>query len=65
MRDRFLKIFWVALLVVASFTLGYTLRPKTGGRAMPPFMTTGRGMGGGMVVPPLRRAAPPSRFLRR
>lgn len=49
MKAKFLRYFWIFLLVVAAFTLGYTLKP-TGER--------GRGFGpaarpGGGFAPPL------------
>ncbi len=56
---RFLKICWIILLVIGSFTLGYTLKPKTGPRTMPPFMSM-RSMGGRFTMPPARMIPPHS-----
>ncbi len=32
MGKKVFKLFWVVLLVLSSFTLGYTLKPKTSRR---------------------------------
>lgn len=29
MKSKFLRLFWVFLLVIAAFTLGYTLKPSS------------------------------------
>lgn len=59
MRAKYFKLIWVVLLAISSFTLGYTLKPTTARRRMPPFMNM-QSPGGnfrmpqGMVAPPLR-----------
>jgi len=62
MKNTAFKLFWVLLLVISSFTLGYTLKPKTSKRTMPPFMM-GQSMGR-FTMPP-GRMAPPLNFSRR
>lgn len=62
MKKTFFKLFWVVLLVISSFTLGYTLKPKTSKRTMPTFMTQ-KGMGGNFKMP-AGRVAPPLNFRR-
>ena len=54
MRSKYFKLIWILLLVISSFTLGYTLKPTTHNRQMPPFMNM-QSMGGRfrMVAPPL------------
>ena len=32
MKNKIFRLFWVVLLVASSFTLGYTLKPKTSRR---------------------------------
>ena len=49
MQAKFLRFFWVFLLVVAAFTLGYTLKPTT--ERPRPFGAAA--MGGGGFAPPL------------
>lgn len=47
MQAKFLRLFWVFLLVVAAFTLGYTLKP-TPDRPRP---FGAAAMGGGFAPP--------------
>lgn len=49
MKSKFLRFFWVFLLVVAAFTLGYTLKP--GGERARPFGPAA--MAGNGFAPPL------------
>ncbi|MCK4838574.1 MAG: hypothetical protein KAS94_07195 [Desulfobulbaceae bacterium] len=53
MRDKFSKLFWVVLLVISSFLLGYYLKPSGSSRAM---------MIGGKGSPAGSRPAPPLNF---
>ena len=62
MKNKFIKIFWVLLLVISSFTLGYTLKPSASNRSMPAGMG-GQTMGGGMAMPQ-GQSAPPFSFRR-
>lgn len=49
MKSKFLRLFWVLLLVIAAFTLGYTLKPSSDRPR--PFGSGG--MSGGGAAPPL------------
>ncbi|MEN8135768.1 MAG: hypothetical protein ABFS18_09590 [Thermodesulfobacteriota bacterium] len=58
MENKIFRLFWVVLLVVSAFTLGYTLKPKTSRR--PPSLDmksmTGRfPMPAGRTMPNFRR----------
>ncbi len=53
MHDKFFKLFWVLLLVVSSFLLGYYLKPSSSSRAM---------ILGGNGRPASARPAPPLNF---
>jgi hypothetical protein len=48
-RHKIFRLFWVFLLVISAFTLGYTIKPTTSERprTFAP-MSTGRG-----IAPPL------------
>ncbi|NTV13220.1 MAG: hypothetical protein HGA96_04730 [Desulfobulbaceae bacterium] len=48
MQSKILRLFWVLLLVIAAFTLGYTLKPSSD-RPRP----FGSSMSGGGFAPPL------------
>ena len=53
MKSKVLKLLWIFLLVLSSFTLGYTLKPTHGPRMMPPFMTDRFTTSPGRMAPPL------------
>jgi len=63
MKTKLFKLFWVVLLVISAFTLGYSLKPKTSNRTIPPFMMP-RGMQGQLPGMPPGRMAPPLNFRR-
>jgi hypothetical protein len=48
LEQKFLRFFWVILLVASAFTLGYTLKPTTGTR---PIGAAGMGVSRGMAPP--------------
>jgi|GEM_PF-4736554 len=46
-KNKFLRFFWVILLVISAFTLGYTLKPTP--ERVRPF---GAALGGGRAMAP-------------
>ena len=54
MKNKAFRLFWVVLLVISSFILGYTLKPKSRQGTMPPFIMR---QGMGRFTMPQRRAA--------
>ena len=54
MKDKIFRFFWVIILVICAFTLGYTLKP-TGNRRPKAFGPAGMSsaMRGNMKAPPL------------
>ena len=58
MKKKIIRLLWVVLLMICSFTLGYTLKPTSSSRAAA-FKS------GKMVMPSGMRTAPSLQFQRR
>ena len=62
MKNKAFRLFWVVLLVISSFILGYSLKPKSSQGTLPPFM---KSQAMGRFNMPQGRMAPPLNFPRR
>ena len=59
MKDKLFRFLWVIILIICSFTLGYTLKPEKSSRRMPSFSSGARPDSSGSF------RAPPLNFQRR
>lgn len=63
MQNKIFRLFWVVLLMISSFTLGYTLKPKTSRR--PPALDMRTMMNSGRFQMPPGRTMSMNNFRRR
>lgn len=60
MKKKIIRFLWVVLLMICSFTLGYTLKPTSSSSNRGGAFRSGK-----MVMPSTMRSAPPLQFQRR